>query len=151
MPRWVAAQQRALSIAAVVIGALALVVWTRPTGLVVLLIVIVVLLVVGAIRLIAEVGRRADTQAEIQSVEPPVEPVEVSAEAAKAPSDAVEQPVDAQYLIVRQESHLRVGLLELRELLGRVLQAADRHPPRAFATGAPPRLPPLHAWPSVIS
>ena len=95
VPRWVAAQQRALSIAAVVIGALALVVWTRPTGLVVLLIVIVVLLVVGAIRLIAEVGRRADTQADIQSVEPPVEPVEVSAEAANAPSDAVEQPVDA--------------------------------------------------------
>ena len=89
VPRWVAAQQRALTIAAVVIGALALVVWTRPTGLVVLFIVVVVVLVVGAIRLIAEVGRRAD----VQVVESSSEPVESTVDVIDVSSDAAEQPV----------------------------------------------------------
>ena len=63
VPRWVAAHQRALSIATVVVAVLALALWTRPTGWVVILLVVAVLLVVGAIRLVAEVGRRADLEA----------------------------------------------------------------------------------------
>jgi hypothetical protein len=59
VPEWVAAHQRTLYIAAIVLGILALVLWTRPTGLVVVFLVIVFLLIIGAIRLIAEVGRRA--------------------------------------------------------------------------------------------
>ena len=62
VPRWVAAHQRALSIATVVVAVLALALWTRPTGWVVILLVVAVLLVVGAIRLVAEVGRRADLE-----------------------------------------------------------------------------------------
>jgi hypothetical protein len=69
VPRWVAAQQRALSIGTVVLGALALVLWTRPTGWVVILLVIAVLLVVGAIRLVAEVGRRADAESSDAAIE----------------------------------------------------------------------------------
>jgi len=85
VPRWVAAQQRSLSIAAVVIGAIALAVWTRPTGLVVVFVVVLVLLAVGAIRLIAEVGRRAD----IQSVEEAAVQVEEAAVASAEDADAV--------------------------------------------------------------
>lgn len=59
IPQWVAAHQRTLYIATIVLGILALVVWTRPTGLVVVFLVIVFLLIIGGIRLIAEVGRRA--------------------------------------------------------------------------------------------
>ena len=62
VPRWVAAQQRALSIATVVVGVLALALWTRPTGWVVIFLVLAVLLIVGATRLVAEVGKRADLE-----------------------------------------------------------------------------------------
>jgi hypothetical protein len=58
IPQWVAAHQRTLYIATVVLGILALVVWTRPTGLVVVFLAIVFLLIIGGIRLIAEVGKR---------------------------------------------------------------------------------------------
>ena len=51
-----------MSVATIVVGALALVFWTRPTGWVVILLVVAVLLVVGVVRLIAEVGRRADAE-----------------------------------------------------------------------------------------
>ena len=59
IPQWVAAHQKTLYIATGVLGVLALVLWTRPTGLVVLFLVVVFLLIIGGIRLIAEVGRRA--------------------------------------------------------------------------------------------
>ena len=59
VPKWVAANQRPLYIATVVLGILALVLWTRPTGLVVVFLAIVFLLIIGGIRLIAEVGKRA--------------------------------------------------------------------------------------------
>jgi hypothetical protein len=58
IPQWVAAHQRPLYIATVVLGILALVLWTRPTGLVVVFLAIVFLLIIGGIRLIAEVGKR---------------------------------------------------------------------------------------------
>ena len=35
--------------------------WTRPTGLVVLLVAVVTLLVIAGVRMLAAVGRRADT------------------------------------------------------------------------------------------
>ena len=59
LPVVVAAHERALLITTAAVGFLALVLWTRPTGMVVLLIVIVTLLVMGGIRLVAEVARRS--------------------------------------------------------------------------------------------
>lgn len=61
IPRWVAVRERALVIGAGVLGALTLVTWTRPTGLVVILVFVLTLLAMGAVRLVAEVGRRGDT------------------------------------------------------------------------------------------
>jgi hypothetical protein len=68
VPTWVASHQRALSIATVVVGVLALALWTRPTGWVVILVVVAVLLVLGAIRLFAEVGRRADLESTVIAI-----------------------------------------------------------------------------------
>jgi hypothetical protein len=80
VPRWVAAQQNALTVATVSVAVIALALWTRPTGFVVLLLVIAVLLVIAAIRLIAEVGRRAD-----------VESIEVSVDAAALEEEVVDE------------------------------------------------------------
>ena len=66
IPQWAAAHERALLIGAGVLGALTLVMWTHPTGMVVLLIFVVSLLSAGGIRLVAEVGRRADAGPENQ-------------------------------------------------------------------------------------
>lgn len=64
IPRSAAVHERALLIGAGVLGALTLVSWTHPTGLVVLLIFVVTLLAMGGLRLLAEVGRRADATPE---------------------------------------------------------------------------------------
>lgn len=58
--RFVAERERPLMIGAAVLGGLALVLWTHPTGWVVLFLVVVTLLVMGAIRIGAEVVRRSD-------------------------------------------------------------------------------------------
>jgi hypothetical protein len=88
VPRWVAEHQRALSIATVVVGALALVFWTRPTGWVVILLVVTVLLVVGAIRLVAEVGRRAD-----------LESIDVAIEAVALEEEIVEEEIVEEEIV----------------------------------------------------
>jgi hypothetical protein len=62
IPRWVAVHERAALITAGALGALVLVAWTHPTGMVVLLISVVTLLAMGGLRLVAEVSRRADAQ-----------------------------------------------------------------------------------------
>ena len=67
IPRWAAVHERALLIGAGVLGALTLVTWTHPTGMVVLLIFVVTLLAMGGLRLLAEVGRRADATPEDQA------------------------------------------------------------------------------------
>ena len=59
VPVWVEAHERSLQIAVAVLAVLAIVTWTRPTGLVVLFVVIVALLVAAGIRLVAEVARRS--------------------------------------------------------------------------------------------
>ena len=64
IPQTVANHERALLLATAALGALILVLWTHPTGIVVLVIVVVTLLALGAIRLLAEVARRADTTPE---------------------------------------------------------------------------------------
>ncbi len=90
VPRWVAAHQRTLSIATVVVAVLALALWTRPTGWVVILLVVAVLLVVAAIRLVAEVGRRADlekTDMAIDAVPPEEEEQVVESVVAGVPDE----------------------------------------------------------------
>jgi hypothetical protein len=62
MPRWVSEHQRALLVGAVALGALTLLVWTRPTGLVVLMVIVVVALLMGATSVLAEIGRRANAR-----------------------------------------------------------------------------------------
>lgn len=57
--RWVGENARALQYGLAGLGALVLVLWTRPTGLVIVLIVIVTLIAIGGVRLIAEVASRA--------------------------------------------------------------------------------------------
>lgn len=59
VPIAVAEHERSFLLATAALGFLALVLWTHPTGMVVLLIVIVTLLVMGAIRLVAEGARRS--------------------------------------------------------------------------------------------
>jgi len=46
---------------AVAFGVLTLLVWTRPTGLVVLMVIVAVALVMAGTSLLAEVGRRAES------------------------------------------------------------------------------------------
>lgn len=58
-PRWVADNERTVLAFVFALGVLTLLVWTRPTGLVVLTVVVVVALLMGATGLVAEVGRRA--------------------------------------------------------------------------------------------
>lgn len=62
MPRWVSEHQRALLVGAVALGALTLLVWTRPTGLVVLTVIVVVALLMGTTSVLAEIGRRANAR-----------------------------------------------------------------------------------------
>ena len=59
-PKWVAKNERTLLVAGVALGALTLVVWTRPTGLVVLLVIAVAGLAMAAVSIFAEIGRRAE-------------------------------------------------------------------------------------------
>ena len=58
LPGFASTHARALMGGVAVLGLLTLVLWTHPTGLVVLLIAVVTLLILGAIRFFAEVGRR---------------------------------------------------------------------------------------------
>ncbi|MGI9643141.1 MAG: hypothetical protein ACR2N9_10185 [Acidimicrobiia bacterium] len=60
LPIFVAANERTLMIAAGSLAALTVLLWTHPTGLVVLLIALVTLGVIFAIRVLASIGRRAD-------------------------------------------------------------------------------------------
>lgn len=60
LPIFVAAHERAFMIATASLGALTLVLWNHPTGLVVLLVAVLALVVIFAIRALAAVGRRAD-------------------------------------------------------------------------------------------
>jgi hypothetical protein len=60
-PKWVADNERTLFAFAVALGVLTLLVWTRPTGLVVLTVIVAVALVMAATSLIAEVGKRAES------------------------------------------------------------------------------------------
>ena len=50
VPRWVATQQNTLTIATVSVAVIALVLWTRPTGLVLLLLIAAALVIIGIIR-----------------------------------------------------------------------------------------------------
>jgi hypothetical protein len=59
-PRWVADNKRTLLAFAVALGVLTLLVWTRPTGLVVLTVIVVVVLLMAVTSLVAEIGRRAE-------------------------------------------------------------------------------------------
>jgi len=60
LPIFVAANERALTLAAASLGALTVILWTHPTGLVVLFIALLALAVIFAIRVLAAIGRRAD-------------------------------------------------------------------------------------------
>lgn len=60
VPSFVAANERALLGGAAALGLATLVLWTHPTGMVVLLILVITLVGLGAVRLLAEVGRRTD-------------------------------------------------------------------------------------------
>ena len=55
-----AAHERGLLTGAAVLGGLVLVVWTQPTSLVVLLIVVLTLLAMGGVRILAEIARRSE-------------------------------------------------------------------------------------------
>lgn len=58
VPSWVAGHERALLIGIAVAGALTLVWWTHPTGMVVLLVALGSLAAAGVVRVVAAVGRR---------------------------------------------------------------------------------------------
>ncbi len=62
-PIWVAAHERSLQIAVAVLAVLVIATWTRPTGLVIIFVVIVALLIAAGIRLVAQVGQQADAGA----------------------------------------------------------------------------------------
>lgn len=64
IPRAVAANEQAFLVAAAVLGGAALVLWTNPTGFVVLLLALATAVAMGVIRLVAEVGRRGGTEPE---------------------------------------------------------------------------------------
>jgi hypothetical protein len=64
VPRSVADNERTLLAFAVALGVLTLLVWTRPTGLVVLMVIVAVALVMASTSLLAEVGRRAESSDE---------------------------------------------------------------------------------------
>ena len=66
-PRWVARNERGLLSTTFVLGAATLLLWTLPTGTVALLIIAIVALVMGAVHVLAEIGRKAD--ADIRAVE----------------------------------------------------------------------------------
>jgi hypothetical protein len=68
VPRWIADNERTLLAFTVALGALTLIVWTRPTGLVVLIVIVTVALVMAATSLMAEVGRRAESADEERPV-----------------------------------------------------------------------------------
>jgi hypothetical protein len=68
VPRWIADNERTLLAFTVALGALTLIVWTRPTGLVVLIVIGTVALVMAATSLMAEVGRRAESGEEERPV-----------------------------------------------------------------------------------
>ena len=77
VPRWVAQNKRTLLAFEVAVGVLTLLLWNRPTDLVVLLTIVAVALVMAATSLLAEVGRRAlsaetEHARNDQSVEPSV-------------------------------------------------------------------------------
>jgi hypothetical protein len=61
VPRWVADNERTLLAFTVALGGVTLVVWTRPTGLVVLTVIVIAALVMAATSILAEVGRRAES------------------------------------------------------------------------------------------
>lgn len=91
VPSFVATHERALAVGAAALGLLTVLLWTHPTGLVILLIVVVTLLAVAAVRLLAEVGRRsgpipADDEPAINL--PESEPHHAPTEPVKEPSDA---------------------------------------------------------------
>lgn len=67
--RWIGANERGLQYATVVVGGLVAVLWSRPTGLVIVLIVICTLLVMAAVRLVAELARRAAASPEPEAAE----------------------------------------------------------------------------------
>lgn len=60
--RTIESHERGLLVGAAVLGGLVLVLWTHPTGFVVLLVLILTLAVMAAIRLAAEVVRRSDAE-----------------------------------------------------------------------------------------
>ena len=95
IPQSVATHERALLVTTTALGALTLVLWTHPTGMVVLLIVAVTLLAMGGIRLVAEVARRADTNAEDEpdpvTDEPATDLRQPELEGALAEPDGVEE------------------------------------------------------------
>ena len=66
-PRWIADNERTLLAFTFATGVLTLLVWTRPTGLVVLIVIIAVALVMAATSLVAEIGRRAESADEKRS------------------------------------------------------------------------------------
>lgn len=66
-PRWVADNKRTLLAFTFATGVLTLLVWTRPTGLVVAIVIVAVALVMAATSLIAEIGRRAESADEERS------------------------------------------------------------------------------------
>jgi hypothetical protein len=65
LPRWVARNERGLLSTTFVLGVATLLLWTLPTGTVVLLITLIVALVMSAIHALAEIGRTAE--ADIQT------------------------------------------------------------------------------------
>jgi hypothetical protein len=64
-----AAHERGLLTGTAILGGLVLVIWTRPTGLVVLLIAALTLLVIGGIRILAEIARRSEATELEQALE----------------------------------------------------------------------------------
>jgi hypothetical protein len=66
-PRWIADNKRTLLASTFALGILTLLVWTRPTGLVALAVIVVVALLMAATSIVSEIGRRAKG-ADAQSV-----------------------------------------------------------------------------------
>jgi hypothetical protein len=91
IPRWVAVHERAMLIAAGALGALVLVTWTHPTGIVVLLIFVVTLLAMGGLNLVAAVSRRADTQPGAVTDEPAIDVRQSEHAGTVTEPDAVEE------------------------------------------------------------
>lgn len=91
VPKWVATNERPLLVTSTALGVLTLVVWSRPTGQVVLLVVSAVGVAMAAVHILGEIGRRAETISEDTSAQDTATTQVDSAHADSTPNAATDK------------------------------------------------------------